>query len=120
MWQILQWIVPHAHNLWLEIGLELGIVGMTGITLVWIAAFWRGIRVLTEPAARHVVFCLAMLMAILIGNLTEYEFLRAGSSDWVLFIVLFTYLGREAFAARVSAAGRRPLDAPLGAVAAQR
>jgi exopolysaccharide production protein ExoQ len=120
MWQILQWIVPHAHNLWLEIGLELGIVGMTGVTLVWIAAFWRGIRVLTAPAARHVVFCLAMLTSILVGNLTEYEFLRAGSSDWVLFVIVFTYLGREVLAARVAAARQHPRPAPIGAVAAQR
>ena len=121
MWQVLHWIVPHAHNLWLEIGLELGIVGMIGVTLVWIASFWRGIRVLTEPAARHVVFCLAMLTSILVGNITEYEFLRAGSSDWVLFVILFTYLGREALAARVAAAARRrPVAAPLGAIAVQR
>ena len=71
MWQILHWIVPHAHNLWLEIGLELGIVGMTGITLLWLAAFYRGIRVLGAPGARHAVFCLAMLTAILVENLTE-------------------------------------------------
>jgi O-antigen ligase len=118
MWQMVQWIVPHAHNLWLEVGLQLGIVGMTGVTLVWIAAFWRGIRVLTAPAARHVVFCVAMLVSTLIGNLTEYEFLRAGSSDWVLFVIVFTYLGREALAARVAAAGRRPVGAPIGPIIA--
>jgi O-antigen ligase len=118
IWQILQWIVPHAHNLWLEIGLELGIVGMTGVTLVWIVAFYRGIRVLTAPGARHVVFCLAMLMAILIGNLTEYEFLRGGSSNWVWFVILFTYLGREALAARVIAARRPRAGALAGPVIA--
>ena len=111
MWQMLHWIVPHAHNLWLEVGLGLGIVGMTGITLVWLAAFYRGIRVLTAPGARHAVFCLAMLTAILVENLTEYEFLKAGSLYWVLFVAAFTYLGREALAARAAAraaAGSRP------------
>jgi exopolysaccharide production protein ExoQ len=117
MWQILHWVVPHAHNLWLEIGLELGIVGMTGVTLVLLAAFYRAIRVLTAPAARHVVFCLALLTAIVIGNLTEYEFLKAGSSDWVLFVVAFTYLGREVLVARAEPR-RRSAGAPIGAVVA--
>jgi exopolysaccharide production protein ExoQ len=117
MWQMLHWIVPHAHNLWLEIGLGLGIAGMTGITLVWLAAFYRGIRVLGAPGARHAVFCLAMLIAILVENLTEYEFLKAGSLYWVLFVSAFTYLGREALAAR-AAARPRPARTPLGGVIA--
>lgn len=117
MWQQLYWIVPHAHNLWLEVGLGLGIVGMTGITLLWLAAFYRGIRVLAAPGARHAVFCLAMLTAILVENFTEYEFLKAGSLYWVLFVAAFTYLGREALAAR-AAAGPSPARAPLGPVIA--
>jgi exopolysaccharide production protein ExoQ len=120
MWQQLHWIVPHAHNLWLETGLGLGIVGMTAISLVWLAAFSRGIRVLTAPAARHAVFCLAVLIAMLIENLTEYEFLKAGSLYWVLFVVAFTYLGREVLAARAAASPRRAVAAPLGAMPAQR
>jgi exopolysaccharide production protein ExoQ len=116
MWRLLYWLVPHAHNLWLEIGLGLGIVGMTGVTLLWLAAFYRGIRVLTAPGARHAVFCLAMLTAILVENLTEYEFLKPDSLYWVLFVAAFTYLGREALAAR---AGRtRPLRRPIGAMIA--
>jgi len=121
MWQQLHWIVPHAHNLWLETGLGLGIVGTTAISLVWLAAFSRGIRVLTAPAARHAVFCLAMLTAILVENLTEYEFLKAGSLYWVLFVAAFAYLGREVLAARAGAAQRRrPVVAPLAAITAQR
>jgi O-antigen ligase len=118
IWGIFSWTVPHAHNAWLEIGLGLGIVGMAGITLLWLAAFTRAIRVLRLPRAQHAVFCLALFAAILVVNMTEYEFLRADTFLWVLFAIAFVYLGREAAAHRAARAAvapalpRRPV-APL-------
>ncbi|HEX3862380.1 MAG TPA: O-antigen ligase family protein [Stellaceae bacterium] len=100
MWTIVFWIVPHAHNAWLEAGLALGIVGMIGITWLWLTAFYRSLRLLTEPSAQHVVFCMALFIAILIENLTEYEFFRADSFFWVLFVVAFTDLGSAALGVR--------------------
>jgi hypothetical protein len=38
----------------------------------------------------------------------------------VLFVVAFTYLGREVLAARAAAVPRRAVAAPLGAMPAQR
>lgn len=96
IWGTFFWTVPHAHNAWLEIGLGLGIVGMAGITLLWLAAFYRGIRVLTLPRAQHAPFCLSLLVAILVVNLTEYEFLRPDTFLWVLFCIAYVHLGQEA------------------------
>lgn len=113
-WTLLQWKVPHAHNAWLEIGLALGGVGMAGITLLWLAAFGRVARLLAAPSARHVVFCAAVLVGILVENLTEYEFLRPDSFFWVFFVVAYAHLGLAAAAYRQPAAAawsarRRPL-----------
>ncbi len=121
-WAALHWPVPHAHNAWLETGLALGGVGMVGISIAMLVAFYRGARLLTVPAARHAVFCLAMLSGILIENLTEYEFLRADSFFWVFFVTAFVYLGREAVSHRraQSAVRRRPLPLRPAAVALPR
>lgn len=116
-WSVLRWPVPHAHDAWLEIGLALGGIGMAGITVLWLAAFQRAVRLLAVPAARHVVFCFAMLVGILIENLTEYEFLRPNSFYWVLFVTMFTYLGREVAAYRRAAPAERHRRLPLPAAA---
>jgi exopolysaccharide production protein ExoQ len=100
IWQRFLWTVPHAHNAWIEIGLNLGILGIAGISWLWAAAFYRGIRVLAWPPSRHVVFCLTLLAAILIENLTEYEFLRPDSPIWILYVIAFVYLGQELLARR--------------------
>jgi exopolysaccharide production protein ExoQ len=114
-WTLLHWPVPHAHNAWLEIGLALGGLGMVGITVLWVTAFYRAARLLGAATARHVVFCLAMLAAILVENLTEYEFLRPDSFFWVFFVTVFVYLGREAAALRDAQAAARPWPVPLRA-----
>ncbi|MBV9825876.1 MAG: O-antigen ligase family protein [Alphaproteobacteria bacterium] len=102
MWEKVYWIVPHAHNGLLEIGLALGIIGMIAITVLWVIAAWRGIRVLAWPSATHVGFCLAIFAAVFFENLTEFEFLKADSLYWSLFTIGFVYLGREAMERRAA------------------
>jgi O-antigen ligase len=109
-WALIEFKTPHAHNAWLEIGLGLGLVGMGLIALNWLAVFYRAARMLTAPAAQHVVFCLAMLIAIFLENMTEYEFFRANAMLWVLFVAITTYLGR---AAMVAHAARPPYRVPI-------
>lgn len=121
-WTKLRWPVPHAHDAWLEIGLALGGVGIAGITLLWLNAAWRAVRLLAVPAPRHVAFCFAVLVAVLVENLTEYEFLRPDSFYWVFFVTAFTYLGQELVRYRRSAPAERswPLAARAPAVALPR
>jgi exopolysaccharide production protein ExoQ len=109
-WRLIGFMTPHAHNAWLEVGLGLGLAGMGLIALNWLAVFYRAARMMTAPAARHVVFCMAMLIAIFLENMTEYEFFRANAMLWVLFVAITTYLGRAAMVAR---AARPPYRVPI-------
>jgi len=113
-WALIEFKTPHAHNAWLEIGLGLGFVGMGLVALNWLAAFYRAARMLTAPAARHVAFCLALLVGIFLENMTEYEFFRPNAMLWVLFVAITTYLGRAALVARAARpAYRVPIAKPL-------
>lgn len=117
VWSVLKWPVPHAHNMWLEVGLSLGIVGIAALALLWLAAFYRGLRILTLPQARHVAFIMTLIVAILVENQTEYEFLRQNAFLWVFFVTLFVHLGRDVLRYRAGPAGaaqprpRRPVPA---------
>ncbi len=109
-WSLIEFKTPHAHNAWLEVGLGLGVVGMGFIALNWLTAFYRAARMLTAPAAPHVAFCMAMLVAIFLENMTEYEFFRPNAMLWVLFVAITTYLGR---AAMVTHEARPPYRVPV-------
>lgn len=109
-WALIEFKTPHAHNAWLEVGLGLGIAGMGLIALNWLVVFYRTARMVTVPAARHVVFCMAMLIAIFLENMTEYEFFRSNAMLWVLFVAITTYLGR---AVMVAHAARPPYRVPI-------
>jgi O-antigen ligase len=113
-WALIEFKTPHAHNAWLEIGLGLGFVGMGLVALNWLTVFYRVARMLTAPAARHVVFCAAMLIGIFLENMTEYEFFRPNAMLWVLFVAITAYLGRAAMVARAARpAYRVPVAEPL-------
>lgn len=113
-WALIEFKTPHAHNAWLEVGLGLGLVGMGMIALNWLTVFYRAARMLTVPAARHVAFCLAMLVAIFLENMTEYEFFRANAMLWVLFVAITTYLGRAVMVAHAARPSYRvPIVRPV-------
>jgi O-antigen ligase len=118
-WALIEFKTPHAHNAWLELGLGMGYVGMGLVALAWLAAFYRVARMLTAPAARHVAFCLALLVGIFLENMTEYEFFRPNDILWMLFVVAVVYLGRAALTARAARpAYRVPIVKPVARAAA--
>lgn len=119
-WALIEFKTPHAHNAWLEIGLGLGFVGMGLVALNWLSVFYRIARMLTAPAARHVVFCLALLVGIFLENMTEYEFFRPNAMLWVLFVAITAYLGHAVLVARAARpAYRAPAAKPLSRAAPQ-
>ena len=99
----------------------MGIAGMALATVAWLAAIYRTLRVAAAPHAEHVAFCLALLAAIFLENLSEYEFFRPGRLMWALFVAVLVYLGRELSLYRAScAAARHPQVVARGGYAAAR
>jgi exopolysaccharide production protein ExoQ len=116
---LLQWPVPTAHNAWIEMGLAMGRLGIGLQAFVWLVAFYRVARVLTFPAARHVLLSASILIMILVVMLTESTFLSSGTITWILFTVVTVYLGQERIlyrAARRSNVGEAVAARPAGAV----
>lgn len=111
VWGVLNWKAPSAHNGWLQLALDLGVVGCFLAAFVWLAAFGRGLRLLFVPAAREVAFAWVLLTALFVENLTEYAFFNEGWV-WALFCAVFVHLGREL---QVRRAGARA--APASAMA---
>lgn len=91
VWVALGWAVPHAHNGYLDLLLEIGVIGLSlGVFLLCtsvaqlLAAYGR------EPSPE--VVCWLTVVAFLIGyNMVESGFLRSNSFLWILLLLaLFT------------------------------
>jgi exopolysaccharide production protein ExoQ len=95
VWSLVGFRTPHAHNGLLEIGLGLGIVGMAGAAVAWLAAGYRVLRAAAVRHADHVALAAALLAGTLVENLSEFEFCRSGRLMWTLFVTAIAYLGQE-------------------------
>lgn len=87
VWAALGWAVPHAHNGYLDLLLDLGVIGLSlGVFLLCtcvtrlLAAYGR------DPSPE--VVCWLTVVAFLIGyNMVESGFLRSNSFLWILLLL---------------------------------
>lgn len=101
VWGVIEWQAPSAHNSWLEMALDLGLIGCGLAAFAWLAAFWRGARLLFASRGGHAVFGLVLLAATLVDNLTEYTFFTFPL--WALFAAVLAHFGQELLAGRTAA-----------------
>jgi exopolysaccharide production protein ExoQ len=83
---MLHWMVPHAHNAYIEMALDLGLVGLALYVAVHIVALWRAVvfmRSDSEPGAK---WPLVYLCFTLLYSFTESSVLVPGSIFWMLFV----------------------------------
>jgi O-antigen ligase len=66
---------PHAHNAFLEIGLQLGLVGLLLFTLSYLRALFLAVKYMTTSKTKESIVPLLILISLIISNMTETEFL---------------------------------------------
>jgi exopolysaccharide production protein ExoQ len=90
------WMVPYAHNGFLDIWLDLGIVGFGLIVATFIKAIRDGIRSIRGERSSYVQWCLSIVFLTVLYNLDEGTLLAQTELVWVLYIVACTGLAMEA------------------------
>jgi exopolysaccharide production protein ExoQ len=83
---MLRWTVPHAHNAYLDLALEVGLIGLALYVVAYIVALWRAVgymRADSEPGSK---WPLVYLSFILLYSFTESSVLVPGSIFWMLFV----------------------------------
>lgn len=85
------WFADHAHNGYLQLALDLGLIGL----LLGIASIFRvlntGIAVLRKREMEQPLFYVAFLALFLLGNVSEHLFINGNS----LYLALFTAIGLQ-------------------------
>lgn len=86
VWSAVRWTPPHAHNGFLDLWLDLGVVGVVCFGLGFaVAAAWAFRRVRATRTADG-LWPLVFLTFTLLYNLTESTLLQQNNVFWVLYV----------------------------------
>lgn len=89
------WTVPNAHNAFLEVTLEIGLVGLTIVLLFVAVSLWRAMRCLMAGRQKLGMLSLVFFLGVLISGMSEPTLARNQEIEWVVFNALSFSCGLE-------------------------
>lgn len=98
------WDAWHAHNGLLELGLNLGVIGIVIFLAGYLAGLFRGTGALLSGAREEGIWILGFLTFVLLGNLTESAILEQ-NAYWILYVATTCIAAPAATAAVASTRG---------------
>ncbi|HYR12103.1 MAG TPA: O-antigen ligase family protein [Longimicrobium sp.] len=104
------WDAWHAHNGLLELGLNLGVIGIVLFLAGYVTGLFRGTGALLSGAREEGIWILGFLTFVLLGNLTESAILEQ-NAYWILYVAT-TCIAAPAAAAQAQARTRGPALSP--------
>jgi O-antigen ligase len=93
-----------AHNGFLEIGLDLGVVGVSILVVFLLMALSRAIRVFWRGRDLYSAWPLFALMAFIITDLTEATMVKYNDVTWVIFVAAVLFGTSARLASRATTA----------------
>jgi len=82
----LGWMVPHAHNGFLDLGLELGITGVALFAIGWFLSVRTGVRFFRLDETGNYDWPLTYLILLVLYNVTESAILKQNNIFWTLYV----------------------------------
>src|SRR5262249_32762482 len=87
-----QWVMNEAHNGYLDVLAQTGIIGLVLLIVFLLAALRAAFFVRTDKPARFdgwKWYAIYVTLGILLHNIMESTLVRAGNYGWILFVILF-------------------------------
>ncbi|MEM7726990.1 MAG: O-antigen ligase family protein [Cyanobacteria bacterium P01_A01_bin.45] len=79
-------IPPHAHNGFIDLALDVGLIGFTLFIIIFLRTYFRSLKVAYATQNIENLWPLACLMFLFLNNITESYLLYKSNIYWVLFI----------------------------------
>ena len=76
----------YAHNGFLDITLQLGVLGLATFAIGYLVLWWRALRLLSDTTESAPLWLCTFLMFTILYNLTEGTILMQNDLYWVLYI----------------------------------
>ncbi|MEH1843059.1 MAG: O-antigen ligase family protein [Nostoc sp.] len=84
--QTVQWNAPNAHNGFLDVLLDLGVLGISIFIIGFVLNFLRGIYLIRWNQTDESLWLLIYLTYVILANLTESTLLNQNSLEWILYV----------------------------------
>jgi exopolysaccharide production protein ExoQ len=82
------YIPPHAHNGFIELGLDVGLIGLSIFLVSFTIAYVRALKQAYAAKNSEDFWPLAVLLFVALNNVTESYLLRLANIYWVLYITV--------------------------------
>ncbi len=90
------WVVTSAHNGFLNVGLELGVVGLVLVAATFFQALRHATTAFHPGHSRYIDWCIGIVFLTLVYNLDERTLMATQYLPWILYIVACTGLSLAA------------------------
>ena len=87
VWGVVRWEAPHSHNGFLDLWLDLGLLGLLTFALSFIILGLRAVAWVRQNKTAEGLWPLAYLTFLLLANLTESSLFRQNFL-WVLYVAI--------------------------------
>ncbi len=94
IWLELNWSPPHAHSGWLDVTLQLGMIGMFMTAVLWLVSLSRTIRLGFFTYEAGALYMGLIVVNLFIRSWTETVMIDPGAMFWLWFVVAYLHLAR--------------------------
>jgi O-antigen ligase len=94
IWEALKWSVPHSHNGYLDVLVQLGVVGLVLFFVGYAMFFRQALRCARASKSLMGLFPLLYLSFMLLTNCSEGTILKDESIFWVLYAAIWVLTTR--------------------------
>ncbi len=77
---------PHAHNGFIDLGLDVGLIGLALFVAVFLISYVRSLRMAYSSKKQEDIWPMAFLTFLAMNNITESYLLRGATIYWVLYL----------------------------------
>lgn len=88
VWAASNWTPPNAHNGFMDLWLDFGLMGVVVFAVSFLQTLWRGLKLLRVDRHAASSWSLLYLIYLVLGNLTESCLINRNDIFWLLYIAI--------------------------------
>ncbi|MGB3652857.1 MAG: O-antigen ligase family protein [Rivularia sp. (in: cyanobacteria)] len=90
-----RYLPPHAHNGYIDLALDVGLVGLSLFLISLSIAYIRSLKLAYNAPSSEYIWPLGFLLFLSLNNLSESYLLRLANVYWVLYVTTALSVGKE-------------------------